>query len=151
MVQITEKVFRKSLNQYKEVFWFIKLQVLPMSFTKSPADFIVLSRENKYLVECKEVDCRRVVRAFEFKRLSQAGLMIRFEELHLNNKAYLLLMFRKRLLKNSKVFMIPIDKYVEFTKTIGKKSGNMQDFCDNFEEYRISTKKSMFKLLRFFP
>ena len=150
MSQITEKVFRKSLNNYKDILWFLKLQVLPMTFTKSPADFIVLTENYRYLVECKECDCRINKYAFKFDRVTQLKELLNFQEKHPRNKSYILIMFRDRLLKDSDVFMIPIDRFMKFKLAVDKKSGNRQNFLNHLEHYRMSTKKSCFKLGRWF-
>jgi len=150
MAQITEKVFRKSLNQYVNTLWFQKFQVLPMTFTKAPADYIILANNYRYLVECKECDCRYKNSSFDFKRITQLRTLIDFEEFHPHQKSYLLIMFRKRRINDSDAYMIPIKELLKFKKLIDKKSGNMQDFKDHLEDYRISTKKSHFKLGRWF-
>ena len=146
MAQITEHVFRKSLNKYRETMWFLKLQVLPMTFTKSPADFLILTENYRYLTEVKEIDCRYVKKAFRFDRVTQLKELQKFEKAPGRNKSYILIMFRYRMLKDSYAFMIPVNKFVSFKHALEKKSGNLSDFMEAFEDNRLSTKKSMFNL-----
>ena len=137
MTQILEKIFRSSLNKYKNIWWFIKLQVHPLSYTKSPADFLVMDGKRRVLVECKECDCRKRKGTFEFARLSQKADMLKFDAIHSANRAYVLISFRDRFIKNSDFYMIPICGYCVFEQSIPKKSANRKDFSEHLDIYRM--------------
>jgi hypothetical protein len=146
MTQITEKKFRESLNVFKDKMWFIKLQVLPMTFTKSPADFIILSNEYRYLVECKEVNCIKKNESFYINRLTQKNEMINFEALNENNIAMLLIMFRKKNMRESSAFFIPLKLFIEFEKKMNKKYLSCDDFLNNMREFKLNIKENKFDL-----
>jgi len=108
--------------------WHLKLQCNPLAHTALPADFIILTHEYKYLIECKESKNG----VFVFDRLTQQDDLINFERFSDNNKSYVMLLFWQERLKNSYLFIIPIQSFIIFMDKIGKKSANLEDFKENF-------------------
>ncbi len=51
--QKVEKIFKDSLKHFE--YYYIKLQVNPLAHKTSPADFLVLTENFNYMIECKQV------------------------------------------------------------------------------------------------
>ena len=128
------------MNQYKNNLWFIKLQVNQLAFCRSPADYIILGF-NRYLVECKEVDCRKNKKAFTISRVTQRDSLEYFDSKHINNISYLLIFFRFKRLAESYFYMIPIDEYILYEEKLEKKSININNFEANFNEWKVKVLK----------
>lgn len=137
--QHLESIFRKSLNQYKERLWYIKLQVSIFAHCISPGDYLILSHYRRYLIECKEIRIDR--QRFTFDALSQKESLLEFERKHTNNMSYLLLMFWNHGIKKSSIFMIPILEWCEFEENHGKKSATFVEIEERFSHQKLEVLK----------
>ena len=138
--QVLESVTTKSLRVMKNIY-YIKLQVNPLAHTKSPGDYLVLTENKRYIIECKEIDMRkRINNTWRFERLTQEEDLLLFEKTHLNNNAYILIMFRKRMIRTSSIFFIPIEKYILIKKYWEKKSMKLTDFEREFLLYKCDVR-----------
>lgn len=136
MVNRTEQIFRKSLNKYTD-WYFMKLQVNELAHCKTPADFLILTPQFRYLVECKQVKLKDGKGAFSFNRLTQEEDLFYFEDKQTYNRSFILIAFLERYLKKSSLFLIPIYSYKAFIQRLGKKSGNLKDFNKELEEFKV--------------
>lgn len=96
-------------------------------YTTTPADFIVLTHDNKYLVECKQTDYNE---RYYFDRLTQVDSLLEFEVLHSNNHSIVVLMFWNKRLKNSKAYIMSITDYINMRNRmadLGYKSISVDD------------------------
>lgn len=129
MANKVEQVFRASLNTIKDRTYFLKLQVYPGAKTCMPADYIILGKHKRYLVECKQVDLRKnEKRPFAFDRLTQEEALFDFERRHEDNVSFLLIGFVRKRTKDSDYFLIPMKNYLQIRGVIGKKSALTSDF-----------------------
>lgn len=106
--QKLESYFRKYLNSRDDI-WFLKLQ--NSHFAATPADFIILTKDKRILVECKQVEYKDDSSSFSFERLTQENELGLFESKDYNNQAFILLMFWNKRLKNSFIYFIPFIIY----------------------------------------
>ena len=154
MTQICERVFRDSLTALadngKEVY-HIKLMSNPLAFHKSPADFLVLTTNFRYLVECKEINCRIKSEAFGFDRLTQKSALLEFNGLFPSHVSYVMLLFRLDRLDKSHCYFLPIRVFEEIMNSVGKKSLRFEDLERmKMENYKLSVAPgSTFDLSRF--
>ncbi len=130
--QHLESYLSRSLKQYNDL-WYLKLQVMPLAHTQTPADYIVLSKDNKYLVECKE--CKNDI--FSFDRLTQEHELSVFQSKFKSNRSYLLLMFWKERLNKSSIYLIPINAYLRHKSRTKKRSINLKECQDQFMIYKV--------------
>jgi hypothetical protein len=138
MKQKLEGVFSKSLK-YRTDLWYIKLQVNQMAHTKSPADYLIISADNNFLVECKQVDLRKnPKKTYTFDRLTQEEDLLAFEKKFNNNRSYVLLLTLNKMLKNSDFYFIPIKYYINVKNRIGKKSMTSEDLLREFNQFRLN-------------
>ncbi len=139
--QKLEGIFTKSVKARKDL-WYIKLQVHPMAHTKSPGDFLVLGKEKRHLVECKQIDMRRNEKnTWPFKRLTQEEDMIKFDDMFKTNTAYLLILFLRKRVADSDFYLVPITQYKKRLKDWHKKSMQMIEFHEMFFDYKINSGK----------
>jgi len=131
--QRLEGHFRNELLKNNNI-WFLKLQVMPMSYTSMPADFLILSEHNKYLVECKECSKKVLV----ISRLTQIKKMLEFYHKFDNNYAYFLISFWNTNKNNSIYYHIPVDNMWNTINNIDKKSLNMSDFEAYFSKFQVN-------------
>jgi len=145
--QKLEGIFTKSVKT-REDLWYIKLQVHPMAHTVSPGDFLVLGKNKRYLIECKQVDMRRNTKnTWPMKRLTQEEDMNKFDIKFKDNTAYLLILFLRSRLDKSDFYLVPISKYKKQLKTWPKKSIRLEEFQELFYDCRIlSGKKGILDL-----
>lgn len=128
MVNKVEQVFRSSLNTIKDRTYFLKLQVFPGAKTCMPADYIILGKHKRYLVECKQVDLQKVEnKSFAFSRLTQEEALYDFERRHEDNVAFLLVGFIRKRAKDSDYFLIPMRTYPQLKELVKKKSALPSD------------------------
>jgi len=130
--QHLESILSQTLRHYD--YWYLKLQVNPLAHTCMPADYIVLTTEKKYLIECKETKSKR----FDYSRLTQERGLLKFETYGNTFHSYLLLCFWKTTKKNSTYYLIPMKAYSELKLTIGKKSFNHKDAKKYFKKYTVT-------------
>ncbi len=135
MVQKTERIFRNSLTDLNNV-WFIKLQNIHT--TSTPADFLILTENYRYLIECKEIALYKGYNSFSFDRLTQENDLIEFNKKHNMNRSVILLNFRDKTLKKSHAYFIHLDRYLLMKKDINKKSINIEQMDYYFNEFRIN-------------
>ena len=112
--------------------WYMKLQVNVNAHTATPADYIILTKNKRILVECKE--CRG--KSFTFDRLTQYGHLSAFVAAPGSNYSYVLICFWLGTKKKSLYYMIPIQVMGDFMQVIPKKSANIMDFNLRLGEYR---------------
>lgn len=146
--QHLEKYLSKTLKQ-KDVWW-IKLQVMPLAKHKTPADYIIISHNFRYLIECKERKLCNNRARFSFDELTQEASLVEFERKFALNKSYVLLMFWNTTIKNSDIYLIPIEGIINYRTFSGKKSINNTQACVFFSEYKIPALKGGIIDLSFF-
>ena len=135
MTNHCEEMFSKSVNACPHL-WYLKLQVNQLAHKPMPADYIVLSRSMRYLVECKEVDLTRTHKKFEFARLTQENDLRIFQDKFDANAAFVLILIWRGRFAKSSAFMIPLDGYLKWKEIIGKKSMNENDMESSFGTYK---------------
>ena len=108
--------------------YYLKLQVNIHAHTPSPADYLVLSKIRRILVECKNCENN----AFAFDRMTQLLSLVEFEKKHSDNFSYVLISFWEGRKDKSQYFLIPIKTMIHFMDNIGKKSANKKDFNEYF-------------------
>lgn len=136
--QKLEGVFSKSLSQRSDL-WYIKLQVNSLAHTRTPADYLIISQNYNYLVECKQVDLRKNPKnRFTFDRLTQEQDLLYFENKFGKNKSFVLILLLNRMLKKSHFYLIPIDYYIYIKNIINKKSMNSDDMEKEFSVFKIN-------------
>ncbi len=117
--------------------WYLKLQVMPLAHTTSPADFIVITQNYNYLIECKQVTCKEKNNYFYIDRLTQNLDLLSFENVSTNNRAFVILLFWHGSLKKSNCFIIPIQSFNDY-EIIVKKSLT-EEYCLNCDKiYKLS-------------
>lgn len=129
--QKLESYFRDYLKSRNDI-WFLKLQ--NSHFAATPADFIVLTKDKRILVECKQVEYKDDSSSFSFERLTQENELGLFEAKDYNNQAFILLMFWNKRLKNSFVYFIPFMTYCKHKDMLlnsGRKSISVGYLHDN--------------------
>ena len=132
--QRLEKDFRETLKNHTIAnFWWLKLQANPMSYTSTPADYIILGQNTNYLVECKETRNDR----FEFSRLTQLAALLTFSN-YPRNKAYTLIRFWNTNKNNSTTFLIDTAVLNGYIITTPKKSMNLTDAMGAFSNCVIT-------------
>lgn len=138
--QRLEKDLSKTLKHYYKDIYYIKLHNQPLSHQTSPADYIILTKNNNILIECKQCKSKR----FEFSRLTQLTDLLLFEKVLDKNESYLLLMFYKTRLGNSDIFLIPIKIFKQYIDNSIKKSINNIECLKYFNNYKLNIKKGGF-------
>lgn len=138
MVQKLEGVLRESLKKYPE-FLFHKVQVNTLAHCRTHCDFEVFTKHGDiFFIECKESKMNvKGSGSFPFSRLTQRDLLLKYENFSGFMYSYVCLLFRAKLLKNSKCYMIPIEKMIALEQNIGKKSFNVFDAEEHFSMYEL--------------
>jgi len=145
--QKLEGYLSKSLKA-KEKLWYMKLQVMPLAHQQTPADFLAMTKNNNYLIECKQVTCKDGKGAFALNRLTQQYDLYSFFKFTRHNFAYVNIMYWKGSLKLSDTYLIPITKFVHEIKVTSKKSFNVNDAKRLFSIYKLQVEKgSIFNLI----
>ena len=144
--QILESIFQKSLNQYKHKWYFEKLQVNRFAHCKTSADYNVFTPQYRYKVECKETDIRKENKSFPFSRLTQKDELIYFENHQINNFSRVLLSFRRKFIRDSEFFLVPIKIFVDLERSINKKSVNLIDLNNKVSQYKVKVLKGLLQL-----
>ena len=139
--QHLEQYLSTSLKANNDL-WYMKLQVMPLAYHPTPADFIVLSQRHNYLIECKE--CKNEI--FAFDRLTQEHDLTTFYKKFVCNRSYIMLMFWKGRLNTSSIFLIPILAYLRYKKSAKKKSINLNECNKYFMVYKVITENNIFNL-----
>jgi hypothetical protein len=133
MGEKTERIVRNSLKDMN--VWFQKLQNIHA--TTTPADFLILTEQYRYLIEVKEVKIYKGYLSFSFDRLTQEQDLIYFNKKFNNNRSVVILNFLDRTLKKSHIYFISIDRYLLMKKDIGKKSINIDQMDYYFNGFKI--------------
>lgn len=137
--QKLESIFSKSLKVRLDL-WYLKLQVNPFAYTKSPADYIVIAENNIYLIECKQVDLRKNNKnRYTFDRLTQENDLLNFQ--CDKGYSYVCILFLERRLNISHCYLIDIEYYVQIKNIINKKSLTLKDMKENFEGCKVDILK----------
>jgi hypothetical protein len=131
--QRLEGDFRDLIKNMCDI-WYIKLQTLPLAHTCNPADFIVLTKNKRFLVECKQCNSNSYV----FDRTTQKEELLRFKQHSIYNESYLLFCFWKGRKDKSIYYIIPIIDYLMFEMNISKKSANIKDFDSFLSGFRVN-------------
>jgi hypothetical protein len=135
MKQKLEQYLKESLKRRPDV-WTLRIQ--NVHFCPTPADFIVLTNKNRYLIECKQVEYVNDKSSFSFDRLKQADSLRDFL-IHEDNKAGLLLMFWNGRLNKSLIYYLPIEVYSQLKlilNSLGRKSINVEflrQYCIDYQ------------------
>jgi len=135
--QRLESDLSKTLKQKYPHYYSMKLHNNPMAHQTTPADFMVLSGSNNYLIECKQCSLDR----FEFSRLTQKEDLLIFESKLSQNYSYALIMFYTGRLDRSQIYMIPIKDLIHYMDTHKLKSINKKVAVESWAEYSISLEK----------
>ncbi len=114
----------RELLKLNKRLWFLKLQANPMAHTCMPADSIVLTKNFKYLLECKE--CKG--QAFQFERWTQKEDMIEFQLKHTNNYSFIIICFWRGRKDKSEYYFITPESLIALQIAVNKKSANRTDF-----------------------
>jgi len=132
---VKQRLERDFVNAMKKdgMLYILKLYHVMGRYTTTPADFIVLTENYKYLVECKE--CRG--KAFIYERLTQKQELLEFKNYHYNNIGLILFCFWNKSRKSSIYYLIPIELWSKIEGLNGKKSMNIGEFEENFPEYKV--------------
>jgi len=112
----TLKYVQTSYPEYK--IWYMKIQNNPLAHKQTPADFIVLSKDNNTLIECKETKTDR----FTFNRITQEVELDIFSKIQDRNKSFLLICFWDKRLKSSDIYLIDIKEFKKFKIAFNKQS-----------------------------
>lgn len=133
MKQRLESDFRNMIKNDHDI-WYLKLQVMPLAYSPTPADFIILTEEKRLLVECKQ--CKDS--AFPFRRLTQEKALTGFDGRWGNHHSFVLLCFWNGSIKSSSYFFVPIHFWSSLRMAYHKKSINEEDCKIFFIKYKIS-------------
>jgi len=137
--QRLEKDFSNILKEIEHIWWQKFYHVMG-AYTTVPADYIVLTTNNNYLIECKE--CRN--KSFIFSRLTQLSDLISFDSKGDNYISYILICFWQKTRKNSLYYLIDILEFKSFMQRINKKSANINDFKSTFSSINMDDLHKIF-------
>lgn len=137
--QKLEKLFKDSLKHFQ--YYYIKLQVNPLAHKTSPADFLVLTENFNYMIECKQVLNLDGKKTYTFDRLTQENDLREFQKTLTRNRSFVLICFLKDRIKNSDFYLIYLDKYIFYKNISEKKSLNNKDMEDLFKENKLEVLK----------
>jgi len=136
--QKLEKILSRTLKGLN--LWYLKLQVMPLAHHKMPADFIIITEKFNYLIECKQRGSVDSFRNFSFVELTQEQDLVAFEKFSSRNKSFVLLLFWKRFMRDSVVFLISINDYLRIKSEVTRKSLSV-DVLDNYNIPRVKILK----------
>lgn len=138
-----EKYISKELSQITEGIWFQKNQVQPFAFHQSVGDFIILTPEFNFVLECKECKNLDGKGIFNLSRLTQLNDLKLFESRLSRNISLIGILFWGGTLKKSSVYIIPISVYNNIAVSWKKSSFNVQDMMKLFPFYEIKNLKEL--------
>lgn len=132
--QILEKIISKSIKANPDIIGH-KLHNNPMAYNRTHCDFEYFDRKgNVYFLECKETKTGR----FEFSRFTQLNSLLYYNNFANYMKGYLVLMFRHKPLRESKIYKIPVRLMSAYILRSKKRSINERE-CDlNFKNFELS-------------
>jgi hypothetical protein len=144
--QRLERYVSKQLGDMKNI-WFQKNQVMPLSFTQSVGDFIILTKNKNFIFECKECNDKDNKARFNFARLTQLNDLWLFQDSLERNISVLVLMFWGGSVKKSGIFIIPLKNYLHEIEKHNKKSMNRKECIDMFGDFQIQDFEELNKTL----
>lgn len=130
--QHIEGVLSKSLKKYNKEntpIWYLKLHNNPLTHKTTPADFLILTENHNYLVECKETKSQ----TFTLDRMTQKDDLQHFKDKFNKNFSLLLLCFWKGTIKKSEIYLVDINHFLNTLTFLKKKSININDARDFFK------------------
>jgi len=144
--QKLEGLFSLSLKNTPGLLYH-KLQVNQLAHQTMHCDFEVFNKGGHvFFIEAKEVQLKDGKGIFPFSRLTQRQALVHYDAFSDYTNSYLLLLFRGNTMANSFTYLIPIINWVNFENSIGKKSANVTDVYEEFEEYLISYSNNLLDL-----
>jgi len=103
--------------------WYMKIQVNPMAHTKTTGDFLFLTDNFRYIIECKE----QKTTSFPFSRLTQHNALLEFHNASWANIGLVVICFWKGTKKKSSFYLLDIVDMDILIKNSTKKSVNEKD------------------------
>jgi len=142
--QHLEGILSKTLKYYSEseTIWYLKLQNNPLAHHTTPADFLILTKTSRILIECKETRTN----TFAFDRITQLYDLKQFYEIMLDNFAYILICFWDTNIKKSDFYLIDAIVIERLITQINKKSINRNEAKVWLEGYKLETKNGYLNL-----
>jgi len=140
--QKLETLFSLSLKNTPGLLYH-KLQVNQLAHQTMHCDFEVFNKKGDvFFVEAKEVQLdNKGYGSFPFSRLTQRQALLFYSKFSDFTQSYLLLFFRGTTMKNSLIYMIPIEEWVLFEDYSTKKSANNTDIEKHFSHHKLSFSK----------
>lgn len=142
--QHLEGILSRTLKEYSKQnrVWWMKIQSNLLSHKNTPADFIVITKTNNILIECKESK----VEYFYFERLTQRVELEMFQGVLKQNKSYILICFWDKNTKGSDIYLLNIDVYNNIVENISKKSITKKEACIMLKDYRVGVKNTLLNI-----
>jgi len=104
-----EGYISKALREYQGQLWSQKNMVMPLAYHQSVGDFIILTQNHNYVLECKECKDSR----FSLDRLTQLNdLKIFQNKIPGKNIGLVGLLFWNGRLDKSNIYIIPLNYYI---------------------------------------
>jgi hypothetical protein len=119
--------------------WFQKNMVNQLAYKQSVGDFIILTNNHNYVLECKECNNIDSKGRFELSRLTQLNDLKIFENKLDRNVSLINLMFWGGSVKKSFIFIIPLNDYLYWLEDFSKKSINVKECFELFNNYHIKS------------
>jgi hypothetical protein len=132
--QHCEHITQQALRAIPDI-WYTKLQVNPNAHTPTVGDYMILTKEQNIILECKELDTTKNDR-IPFSRFTQIGNMTAFEESLARNQTYFVILLWGGY-KFKSVYVIPLKSIQAHIKLAVKKSMNIQEIESNFSCYKV--------------
>ena len=135
--QVTESHFRKAILAIPNTY-IDKIQVNPNAHTTTIADYMIQTKHNDIMVECKEVRIknRKTKPVFYIERLTQQFKMTEWEQRVNRNLSMIFLCFWNGNKKTSHAYFIPLKHW---NKILFKKKCISIEDCDTlFLVYKIN-------------
>lgn len=130
----------KQINCYS-----LKLHNNPMAHQTTPADYLIITRNNNYLIECKQCSNDSLA----FSRLTQLQDLLIFQKKYTNTFSYILLMYYTGRIDKSDIYLIPVLYLNNIIKNHKFKSLNKNDAFKYFNQYKIKTEKSILQIKQY--
>lgn len=127
--------------------WYQKNQVNQLAHTQSVGDFLILTKNKRYVVECKETKVVNEKFLFPHDRVTQLNDLMLFDNFFENNASYILFLFWTGRLKKSGLYIVPVNVWNKEVKRIDKKSFNHNDFKEIFGMYELNCLEELKKWL----
>ena len=105
--------------------YYMKLQVNPMAHTKTPGDFLWVTRTRNFIIECKECNST----SFAFNRFTQHKLLLKWNNALNRNCGLLIICFWNGRRKTSDYYVLTISDIERLMERSTKKSANRKDLA----------------------